>query len=605
MKKIFILILIIALGMMIYQDFYKGKAGAKFDLKSFVDGIKKYAVEIRTAGGQMLKKVSGGKEVRITPSLEEVKKNIKQVELPKEAGQKAVAIHMKHGGIIMAKLLEKTDNSYVIFWKGEKYTIPVSQVDHVEYVEKMTPEWKYKNDVVIIKKNGIVVDGEIADVDTDNVTVVFREGGGELEMSVPRKDIDHLLFAPVWNKEDIEILERIKKTFPQMEAYDEGHITLLTDVDATWVKLFRKELNDVYTDIYLTLFKLFKGRKPINQNFVIVFDDPIDYVKICVTDGTLGALGYFHPFDKTLYLNNWWGTKIEKIYNNWVAERFNAAEERLKNIKDPADKIVLEGFIKDLKDKHWDWINVHRAYATDETLMVLRHEFTHEVIQNWGLQDVVLPVENVDKDAIAKKQKEIMDIVESGNEEKIEKLFMEMAKLRKKEEKSLEYNPANSWLVEGLATYCMTIPMGSINERRLFRFQEMERKKEVEPIEFIMGFKRGSFSGLDFEAVLNAYAESWALTYFFMTKYRSQYIEYLREMADIRSKRGEAAKTADEVAVLIKCIGRDLPTIDKEFRDYMKSLPKIDDPDIKKFLRYEEIGDRYKQVWREISGRFV
>jgi len=605
MKKIFILILIIALGMMLYRDFHKGKAGAKFDIKSVISDIKKRAADIRTAGGEMIKKATGGEEPKRGPSLEEVKVNIKQVELPKGSEQKVVAIYLKHGGVMRAKLLEKTDTSFIVEWKGEKYTLLNSQVDHVEYGEKMNAEWKYRNDVVIVKNNGRVVDGDITDVDQDSVRAVFREGGGELEMAVPRKDIDHLLFAPVWNKEDNEILERLKKTFPQMEVYNEGHITLLTDVDATWVRLFKKELNDVYTDIYFTFFKLFKGKKPINQNFVIVFDDQIDYLKICCTDGTLGTLGYFHPFDKTLYLNNWWGTKKEKIYNDYVKEQFNSSEERLKGIKDPADRIVFEGFIKDLKDKFWDWLNLHRVYATDRTLEVLRHEFTHEVIQNWGLQDVVLPVEKVDKDEIAKKQKEIMDIIESGNQEKIEKLFMEMAKLRTKERISLEFNPANSWLVEGLATYCMTIPMGTVNEERLFRFQEMERKKEVEPIEFIMGFKKGSFSGLDFEAVLNAYAESWALTHFLMTKYRSQYTEYLRQMAEIRLNRGETAKTADEVALLLKCLGKDLPTLDKEFRDYMKSFPKIDDPDIKKFMEYEEIVNRLKQVFEEIGGRFV
>jgi hypothetical protein len=605
MKKIFILLLIIMLGVMIYRDFYKGKPGAKFDFNSVVAGFKKRAADIRTSGGQMIKKATGSEEPKVGPSLEEVKKNIKQTDFPKEAEQKVVAIHLKHGGVIRAKLLEKSDNSYVIFWKGEKHTLMASQVDHVEYADRMTPEWKYKNDVVIVKNNGIVVDGEITDVDRDSVRVVFREGGGELEMGIPRKDIDHLLFAPVWNKEDNEILERLKKLFPQVEIYNEGNITLFTDSDIDRVRRFKKELNDVYTDIYFTFFRLFENRRPLNQNFVIVFDNRKDYLEIAYTDWAIGAAGYFMPPDKTLYLYNLWGSGIEKIYTDWETDLGKKWDEYDKGVTDSADKIVNEGITKELKGVISEYISVHRDIASSITSNVLRHEFTHEIFNNWGLQDVVLWKEDIDKDKLAEKKKEIIDALESNDEDKREKAFMEMTRMRLKEGEGYESNPANSWLAEGLAEYCGTMPMGSINEERLFYFQEMERKNEVNPIEFVMNFKCGSFHGLDWKAVLNAYAESWAFTHFLMTKYRDQFIEYIRLLIEIRSKRGEKAKTTDEVALLSKCIGKDLPTIDKEFREYIKAFPKVDDPEVKMFMRYQEVVNNWRQVWQRARGCFV
>lgn len=171
---------------------------------------------------------------------------------------------------------------------------------------------------------------------------------------------------------------------------------------------------------------------------------------------------------------------------------------------------------------------------------------------------------------------------------------------------TIEYSPATTWAVEGLATYCMTIPMGSINEERLFLFQEMERKNEVNPIEFVMNFKAASFHSLGgHEAVLNAYAQSWALTHFMMNRYRNQFIEYMRITADIRAKRGEEVKTTDDLQVLLKCVEKPLPILEQEFRDYMKTFPKVDDPTIKELLLYEKVLQDFKMILRTIKGRFV
>ena len=610
MKKIFILILIIALGMILYRDFYKGKpgVGAKFDFNSVVTEIKKRVAGIRTAGGEMIKKATGGEEPKVGPSLEGIKKNIKQTDLPKEQEQKVVAIHLKHGGVMRVKLLEKTDTSYVVEWKGEKYTLLASQVDHIEYTDKMSLEWRYKNDIVIVKKNGLVVDGEITDADQDSVKLVFREGGGELEMGMPRKDIDHLLFAPVWNKEDAEALERLKKTFPQMEVYSDGNIALLTDSDISWVKSYKKELNDQYTEVFFTLFKFFKGKKPLNQNFVIVFDDWDDFDKVAHTDGLCGryVLGYFKQDDKVLYLNNWWGAKVEKFYNDQGAEINKEFDQHLSQTKDPADRIVVEGFFKEVTDNYWDWVGLHKEFSTNMTSETLRHEFTHEVLNNWGLQDIVITIDKIDKDKMAEKKKEALDAMDTNDKDKMEKLFLDISKLNRKAGESMEFIPANTWFVEGLAQYCQTYPMGAIYENAVFTIQEMERKKELDPIEFIMSLKSGgSFNQLKGEAVWNAYCESWALTHFFMNKYRDRFLEYLRLMAEIRSQRGERVKTTDDIALLLKTIGKDLPTLDKEYRDYLKTLPKVDDPLIKLFLRYMELRDKLKQAFYQIGGRFV
>jgi hypothetical protein len=447
-----------------------------------------------------------------------------------------------------------------------------------------------------------VVDAEIGDADADGVTLNFREGGGLAEMHIPRKDIDCLVFAPVFNRESREIESRLRDQFPKMKTYTEGNVTIFTDSYITSVRAYRKTLRTVYADIYLKFFRLFKGRKPLGQNFVVIFDDFEDYVVYAATDGIPGwlAVGYFSPLNKVLYTFNAFGERMQKLVFDVIVGKTGKFEDAVvdpfKKKVDTRYHIFIDALAKKYTDKYWEVYNLYRGELTTLTHSVIRHEFTHELFHNWGLQNIILSKPNVDKKKLLEKKKEIM---ETKDWKKKEELLRQLLKLRAKEASDVDMaeivdeGTAQSWLNEGMATYCGTDPLGGIDEERLFAYQEAARKGELNPIEFLTSFKMGSFPGLCLKSMLVSYAQSWAFTTFLVNRYPDQFIEYQRILADKRNEKETKVKAEDELNILLKCLNKDLPTLEKEFKEYMDTYPKAEDPDVKRFIRYH-------QVWEDL-----
>jgi hypothetical protein len=158
--------------------------------------------------------------------------------------------------------------------------------------------------------------------------------------------------------------------------------------------------------------------------------------------------------------------------------------------------------------------------------------------------------------------------------------------MKKEEYRDTEIASAQSWLSEGIATYCATEPIGAVDENWLFIYQDASRKGEVNPIEFLTNFRVGSFPGLVHKAVLGSYAQSWALASFLMEKYPDQFMAYQARFASDRPKDGE-----EELQWLLSSIGKDLPALEKEFALYMKAYPAVEDPDVKRYMRYYKVWD--------------
>ncbi|MFA6609819.1 MAG: hypothetical protein WCT15_03100, partial [Candidatus Omnitrophota bacterium] len=498
---------------------------------------------------------------------------------------------LKHGGKVEGKLLEKNSKEYVVDWGGDKYVIDAAKVDRVEYKTQKDVEWPYKNSVVIKRTNGIVLDGEIVKVAPGSITLLFTEGGGRLEMGVDRKDIDHLIFMPVCDKENDERAAALKAQFPKMKVYKEGNITIMTDSYIIAVKQYKKTINSVYTEIYFKFFKLFRGRIPQNQCFVVVFDDFMDYVVYAAAEGVPGwlAVGFFSPLEKVLFTYNAFGERMEKyVFDVIIGRGGGTFDKMVESVKKQVDKryhIFVEGQAKVISDKFWDIYSLYKSEMENQTISTVRHEFAHEVFHNWGFQNIVLSKPNIDKEKLDKKKKEIM---EASSWEEKEKILDEIMKIRKRDTMEasdmIDEGTAQSWLNEGIATYCGTDPIGGIDEDWLFTFQEAARKKSVNPIEFLMNFKIGSFPGLAFGSVLDSYAESWALTNFLMAKYPDQFMEYQRLISQKKPGKGQ-----DELELLLKTLKTTLPTLEKEFMDYMATYKQVEDPYVKRFMRHHDV----------------
>jgi hypothetical protein len=581
-KAVFIIfLLLVAGGILGYSAFKKRLRTDLARASVMIDTVRDAAI----ASGKKIEKLySKGKKglQRIIPTFPKSSEPNDRVE-----------IRLRHGGVMRGKLLAKAGDQYVINWGENKFTVKKQDVKSIKYMTQRDVEWPYKNDVVVKRTNGIVCDGKIIGLDAEKATLAFEEGGGGMELGIPRPEIQSLIFAPVCNKETGETEEHIKELFPKMKIYKEGNITLFTDSYVKTAERSQQIARRLYTELYFKFFTLFKDRKPQFQNFIVLFDDPVDYVDKTGMPPYLP--GYFDPSERVLYLYNMFGERMEEMLFTMLTGATGAIDKTVDKAKkelniDKRYDIFIDGMTKEFTDRFWKVQNIYKRMLIDETKSTLRHELTHEIFHNWGLQSIIISKPIVNKEKLMEKKKEFT----GATDWKIKKrLLDEMMKMEKPEE--IEMVVAESWLAEGLATYCAIEPMGGIDEDLLFTFQDGVSKKELNPIEFFTGFEKGSFVGVVLKSKYNLYAQSWAFTCFLMDKYPGQFFDYQEKMAKkivTEDEKDERSKK-DNLTLLLECLNKDLPGLEKEFDEYMRGHKKTEDPFIK---RYIEVYD----VWRDL-----
>jgi hypothetical protein len=574
-KKIVVVVLII--GLAIAGAYFVFRHAMRTDLKfnSYVsDMVDKAASFFKPAADAI--KGAGNK----LQSLKVGAQGTSETEA-KDSG-KAVTIYLKHGKAMDCAIVRKTWGGHVVSFKGQEFVVQDSQIARIEHKTEKEIAWPYKNDIAVRKKNGVVCDGKITNVAAGAVTLSLDESGGA-EMDIPRADIDYLIFAPVCNVETGQTERNLKKLFPRMTVYKYGNITLFTDSYVKKANVFMNILRHAYTEVYLEFYGLFRDRKPVFQNFVVVFDDVVTYVESTGVGPFIP--GFFDPPDKTLYLYDMWGDRIETMTFRMLTNVTGAVDkstEAWKKRVDPERRYdeVIDGWAKEFKDRFWKMFNMYKRYGNDTTKEVLRHELTHEIFHNWGLQSVIISRPKVDKNKLVEKKKEF---IETGDWKKKKQLLDQIMKIEKSDE--IDATVANSWLAEGLATYCETDPIGSVNNGLLYSYQDAAAKNKLNPIEFLTNFEKGSFVGITNEAKYNSYAQSWILTNFLMAKYPLQFIDYQKKMA--------ASKTSgqDSLEMLLKSLNMSLPQLEKELAEYAKTYPKAEDPFVKRYMEHYSIWE--------------
>jgi len=269
------------------------------------------------------------------------------------------------------------------------------------------------------------------------------------------------------------------------------------------------------------------------------------------------------------------GEKFSEIlFEGLVGESGRRIDDIVEKVEENIDKryhIFFEGQVKTLKDKFWEAYSYYKGMYRESTMETLRHEFAHEVFHNWGLQGIELSKFERNEDALIKKKKEFL---EAKDYKKKARLIRALIALK---EGPLDMRAANSWLAEGVATYCETSTIGAENDRWLYIYQEMARKGPIYPLESLTYYKIGSFPGVASSAMLQMYAQSWAFVDFLMAEYPKEFMEYQRRMAE------ETAKENQDIEWLSEAIGKDIKTIEKELVEYMSRYEEVDDPYIRHF----------------------
>ncbi len=130
------------------------------------------------------------------------------------------------------------------------------------------------------------------------------------------------------------------------------------------------------------------------------------------------------------------------------------------------------------------------------------------------------------------------------------------------------------WFSEGIAMYCETPDLGKgkgwagigvVNRTRLAQFQQYLPRRPVDSLKSLIG---GDDRLVDVKQAVDAYAESWALTYYLIHKYPKQYIAYLKVLS--RKQPLEYDKNATRLAEFEKQFGA-LEKLDADFLNYMQT----------------------------------
>ncbi|MFC1631895.1 hypothetical protein ACFL2I_05020 [Candidatus Omnitrophota bacterium] len=515
----------------------------------------------------------------------------------KDTSGEVVTVYFKNGSVMTGELLGKTKDRYIIKWKGNETIVYAELVERIGSPKELalkedtllsdqaiTEFWPYQNDQVVRLTNRAIAKGKIIRAQEDQLTLSYsQEGAGQIEQDIERAKVEYLIFKPVDNQKSSEIEQSLKEKFPQMSFYKEGNFTIVTDSYITWVREYKKVLRAVNTDIYLKFLELFKDRKPELQNFIVIFDDYIDFVEYAIADGVPGwaVAGYFSPDDKTLYLFNALGEKFSEIlFEAMVGESGRTIDDIVDRVEAQVDDryhIFIEGQAKTIKDKFWDAYTYFKGIYREATMSTLRHEFTHGFFHNWGLQSIELSKVKAGQDELIKKKTGILGAEDLKEKAELIKSLVSLGR------EPVDVQAANSWLAEGLATYCETDSIGSQNDRWLFIYQEMVKEGPIYPLQSLIFHKMGSFPGVCPKAMLQLYAQSWAFVTFLMEKYPAQFLKYQQRLTQ------EVALDYQDAAWLPEALNKDLITVEQEFTEYMNTYEPVEDPFVSSFVKLNEI----------------
>lgn len=512
----------------------------------------------------------------------------------------SITLYLKNGGAITGDLVQKTDKGYHILWAGQSTYFAHAEIERVSSEDSVESNdgifvaakedddgaWTYTHDVVVQLMNGEVLDASINMVTEERVICrqTFEEGG-YVEQEVAREKVDAVLFKPVENEQSAEIRTMLEGLFPDMTVYDDGNVTILSDSYVTRVNLYKKLLRRHQTEIYLQFFDLFKDKKSTLQNFIVIFDNPEAYMEYAASDGVPGWLapGYYSPDTHVLYLFNMAGDSMETYVNGFMESLFGTQKQldaALDTHVQERYQVFVKGQIQGVKNKFWKYVDWYMSGLRNTTEMILRHEFAHEMLSNWGLVAVTVSRLSDEAKEEAKKKKKFL---QAETDAAKEKALAELMHSRSDDEVP-DVKVANSWLAEGTATFCETEMLGQENNERLYAFQKMMRNNLFMPLEQLTVYKIGSFPGVCNEVMLYAYAESWALVTYLMHHYPAQFMQYMQRVAEKEPEGNE------DVLWLEETIGKDRRTMEEELQAFMKTFPEVVDP----FMEFIDKRDELK-----------
>ena len=378
----------------------------------------------------------------------------------------------------------------------------------------------------VMLKNGEVVGGEIVKKTDQALTVrqKLEEGGAiSLDLSLERVEtID--LWRPELNPG--ERFQVLKSQNPDFKLIQKNYYHILTsEQDPAELKLYVNELDHFYHDFLMYFFDLIDRDRQPEPLDVVIFGTRNEFDAMLREIGynfKSNPIGFYHFNQKKLFFYN---AKTESGFQKAVgrSRQFQAHMEKLGSeiqAQYGSQSTKVQGAIERASDQAERYELQVNAEARTRTLGVIRHEGAHQLFHLLG----IMPSE----------------LYQGG------------------------------WLVEGIAVYGETEPIGEVHETRLIELRYELESRDLMPLEYLLNFGRGTdFHKMDPLYANLAYAESWAFIYFLMHQgYGKQFFDYLKAL---RLQSAEFNSTLDR-ALLEQHIGKNVKDLEQDFFAFTKRL---------------------------------
>lgn len=132
-----------------------------------------------------------------------------------------------------------------------------------------------------------------------------------------------------------------------------------------------------------------------------------------------------------------------------------------------------------------------------------------------------------------------------------------------------------SWVHEGLATYFESpkdaswAGFGAVNEQRLEFYNKFAKIREISNLDFVVSNQVFDYAR-SHGAILNGYAQAWAMTHFLMEKHFEKFVAYYRKLGEMPPDVPLSAEVL--VKLFAEVFGENREGLEAEWKAYMRGL---------------------------------
>ncbi len=445
---------------------------------------------------------------------------------------------MKSGSMIQGVITGETGSRVTIKIAGGEIGFPVSDIAEIRRGETLVktadgiqPVYAPSEEEApfprIYLTDGRIVSGK--QISKEGHTFYLKqalEGGGTISFGFEEGKMEKL---ELWPPPSDKMLDRDFKTLRRLNmkySYKKPPYYIVSTVESSDLVLYFRTLQRFCSDFGMQFMDFIDTENPPPALGVVIFGNYDDFLKSAGLPKGTNMAGFYMPDKKFLVLFNVKETDMVRF-------RLAYAENIEKNIGNYKTQIEMySGSHSEGKWAAYDYLekiqfNVEayrmrlEAWARDLTMQTIRHEAGHQLFDLLG--------------------------IDSGE----------------------TYRGA--WLSEGLAEYVSTEPFGDMNKDRLmFIRAELEAGRTLMPLQYLMGIPNGA--GIqklqDPNYTLLAYAQSWGLVHFLMTKYQRGFFDYIRELIQA----GGDFDAPKDRALLEKHLGKTIKDLDFELEKYIREI---------------------------------